>query len=239
MRNLVEKQLSWLALIVTAFYSLLGSCRSADTSEECGHERLVKCGIPLERINSDAMRFASSKENLRVLCSDLESSMKCIQTYTLDCLEMKQRTHFHNLLASTNKLVMELCHDGPYQDEFLKHTPCMKKVQPQYELCNKRYQRTAHEIERSNFTSQSGYLKNICCAFKEYLACSYHTVRRQCGEDTAHFTKEFLDKMSGTLIRVHCEPYTEEVCAIGSGAGISSMLTIVPVALVLLTRYFT
>ena len=42
--------------------------------------------------------------------------MKCIQTYTLDCLQEKQREHFNSLYAGTNKVVMELCQDGPYQD---------------------------------------------------------------------------------------------------------------------------
>lgn len=48
----------------------------------------------------------------------------------------------------------------------------------------------------------------LCSAFKEYLECSHHSVRRQCGDDTARFTKDFLDRMSSSLLKVsvtlHC-----------------------------------
>nr|XP_012150563.1 PREDICTED: uncharacterized protein LOC100882346 isoform X3 [Megachile rotundata] len=159
MRNFVEKQLSWLALLMTAFYSLLGSCRS----QECGHERLVKCGRPFEMINNNDLSFATKKEDLQQLCPDLEAGIKCIQTYTFECMKEKQREHFNSLYTGTNKVVMELCQDGPYQDEFLRHAACMQKVQPEYELCYKKYHRTTQEIERRNHTaSLNGSLKALC-----------------------------------------------------------------------------
>lgn len=232
MKNLMEKQLSWLALFVTAFYSLLASCRS----EECGHEKLVRCARPLERINN----FVPKKEELQQLCPDVEAGMKCIQTYAVECLKEKQREHFKSLYTGTNKVIMELCQDGPYQDEFLKHAPCMQKVQSEYELCFKTYQRTTQEIDRGNRTTgQDGSLKSLCCAFKEYLACSHHTVRRQCGDDTAQFTKEFLDRMSTSLLKMHCGPYTEKECAIGSGGAVFRVEMMLPAVLILLGRYFT
>ncbi|CAK9833275.1 hypothetical protein ANTRET_LOCUS9985 [Anthophora retusa] len=237
MRNLMEKQLSWLALLVTTFYSLLGSCRS----QECGLERLVRCVRPLERINNNDLSFVVKKEELQRLCPDFQTGMKCIQAYTFDCMQEKQREHFNSLFAGTNQVVMELCQDGPYQDEFLKHTLCMQKVKPEYDLCYKKYQRTTQEIERRNHTAiPNESLKSLCCGFKEFLECSHHTVRRQCGDDTAEFAKDFLDRMSNSLLRVHCEPYTEEVCSIGSKASMfkvqSAMLTMILVAL---ARYFT
>ncbi|XP_076244395.1 uncharacterized protein LOC143185330 [Calliopsis andreniformis] len=236
MRNLVEKQLSWLALLVTTFYSLLGSCRS----QECGHERLVKCGRPLERINNYDLGFAMEKEELQRICPELETSMKCIQAFTFDCMQEKQREEFNSMYVGTNKVVIELCHDGPYQDEFLKHAPCIQKVQPEYELCSKKYQRTTQELERRNHTlSLNESLKSLCCGFKEYLECSHHRIRRHCGDDTAQFIKEFLDRMSTSLLKMSCAPFTNEVCGIGSDASVFRAQTIVPLALVLLARYFT
>ncbi|XP_003695281.1 uncharacterized protein LOC100869913 isoform X1 [Apis florea] len=235
MRKVMEKQLSWLALIVTTFYSLLGSCRS----QECGHERLVRCGRPFERINTNDLSFVAKKEELQQLCPDFEAGMKCIQTYTFDCMEEKQREHFNSLYVGTNKVVMELCQDGPYQDEFLQHAPCMQKVQPKYELCYKKYQKTTQEIERRNNTNLNGSLKSLCCGFKEFLECSHHTVRRQCGDDTARFAKDFLDRMSSSLLRVHCAPYTDEVCAIGNSASVYRIQAIVIVVVAVLATYFT
>nr|XP_012150564.1 PREDICTED: uncharacterized protein LOC100882346 isoform X4 [Megachile rotundata] len=213
MRNFVEKQLSWLALLMTAFYSLLGSCRS----QECGHERLVKCGRPFEMINNNDLSFATKKEDLQQLCPDLEAGIKCIQTYTFECMKEKQREHFNSLYTGTNKVVMELCQDGPYQDEFLRHAACMQKVQPEYELCYKKYHRTTQEIERRNHTaSLNGSLKALCCGFKEFLECSHHSIRRQCGDDTAQFAKQFLDRMSSSLLKliiIEIHP-TESSCSI-------------------------
>ncbi|XP_029038277.1 uncharacterized protein LOC114873775 isoform X1 [Osmia bicornis bicornis] len=215
---------------------VLGSCRS----QECGHERLVKCGRPFERISNSDLSFATKKEDLQRLCPDFEAGIKCIQTYTFDCMKEKQREHFSSLYAGTNKVVMELCQDGPYQDEFLKHAPCMQKVQPEYELCSKKYHRTTQEIERSNHTvSLNASLKSLCCGFKEFLECSHHTVRRQCGDDTAQFAKEFLDRMSISLLKEHCGAYTEKVCSIGSDANTLRASTMVAVVLAVLARYFT
>ncbi|CAD1469160.1 unnamed protein product, partial [Heterotrigona itama] len=75
--------------------------------------------------------------------------------------------------------------------------------------------------------------------FKEFLECSHHTIRRQCGDDTAQFAKEFLDRMSSSLLRVHCAPYTEEVCSIGSGASVYRVQALALAVLAMLARYFT
>jgi len=42
--------------------------------------------------------------------------MKCIQKYTINCMQQKQREHFNSLYTGTNMVIMELCQDGPYQD---------------------------------------------------------------------------------------------------------------------------
>ncbi|XP_014598236.1 PREDICTED: uncharacterized protein LOC106783840 [Polistes canadensis] len=240
MRTLMEHQLSWFALLMTAFYSLLASCRG----EECGHEELTRCARPLKKIsNNNDLSFVTKKEDLQELCPDIQAGMKCIKTYTVKCMEADQREHFNSLYTGTNQAIMELCQDGPYQDEYLRHAPCMHHAKKDYDRCYKRYERTTQEIERENRTSgPNGSLKSVCCAFKEYLECSHHTVRRQCGDDTARFTKEFLDRMSNSLLKMHCASFSHEECiAIYSGAGRTwnNVELIVPLMFVFLARYFT
>ncbi|KAL6425532.1 hypothetical protein ACFW04_009587 [Cataglyphis niger] len=201
MKTSMENLLSWVALFMTALYSLLASCRG----EKCGHEELVRCARPLERISSnDLSLVVTKKEELNKLCPDLEAGMKCITRYTINCMKEKQREHFNSLYTGTNKAIMELCHDGPYQDEFLKHAPCMQKVKAEYEICYKAYQKGTVVMEKpSNRTvATQEDLKSLCCAFTEYLECSHRTVRSQCGDDTARFTKDFLDRMSSSLLKV-------------------------------------
>lgn len=52
------------------------------------------------------------------------------------------------------------------------------------------------------FSIEFGIFVCVCSAFTEYLECSHRTVRRQCGDDTARFTKDFLDRMSSSLLKV-------------------------------------
>ncbi|XP_043290032.1 uncharacterized protein [Venturia canescens] len=239
MKNVVEKQLSWFALIMTAFYSLLASCRA----EDCGHEHLARCAGPLGKItNNNELGFVTTKEELEALCPQLEDGMTCIKKYTLTCMEGEQRENFNSLYNGVNMAIMELCQDSPYQDEFLKHAPCMQKVQAEYEICSKRYVQAAFAIERRNQTSVKANepLKGICCAFQEYLDCSHNTVLRKCGKETAEFTKDFLDKMSNSLMKMHCEPYTHGECDLGSGSeSVRVQTVLIPLALVYLARYFT
>ncbi|KZC04658.1 hypothetical protein WN55_00734 [Dufourea novaeangliae] len=155
-------------------------------------------------MNSNDLSFARSKMYLRQMCPELENSMKCVQTFTLDCLQENQREHFSNLYADTNKMIMELCHDGPFQDEFLKHAQCMQNDSPRHNLCNKKYERITQEIERRNATIVDGSWNHyICCGFREYLDCSQHSVRRQCGDEAAQFTKQLHARMSSSMLRVN------------------------------------
>ncbi|KYM98088.1 hypothetical protein ALC62_11434, partial [Cyphomyrmex costatus] len=208
---------------------VLASCRG----EECGHEELVRCARPLERISNSDLSFVTKKEDINKLCPDLEAGMKCIKRYTINCMQPKQRDHFNSLYTGTNMAIMELCQDGPYQDEFLKHAPCMQKSKAEYELCYKSYQKTTQEIMANRSLGQQN-LKSLCCAFQEYLECSHHTVRRQCGDDTARFTKEFLDRMSSSLLKAHCAPYTE--CTVNSGISTLNLSAIMPMTLILFMR---
>ena len=42
----------------------------------------------------------------------------------------------------------------------------------------------------------------IHSAFQEYMKCSESAVEKACGSETAEFTRNFLDKMLSSLIRV-------------------------------------
>ncbi|CAD6215886.1 GSCOCG00000702001-RA-CDS [Cotesia congregata] len=223
MKNIVETPLSWFTILLAAFYSLLASCRG----HECGQENLLKCARPLGKItNNNNLGFVTTKSELQALCPDLQSSMKCINSYTKNCMPENQRQNFNSLYQGVNIAIKELCQDGSYQDAFLKHAPCMQKVQTDYELCSKRYQQSVIELESKNTTKSSENVKSVCCAFREFLACSHHTVRRKCGEETAEFTKDFLDRMSNSLIKMHCSLYTQSECIV-SGAATTSQVRII------------
>ncbi|KAF7995935.1 hypothetical protein HCN44_007042 [Aphidius gifuensis] len=157
MKNVGEQNFSWFAIFLAAFYSLLASCRGDD----CGHEHLAICARPLGKITNDnELGFVTTKRELEALCPDLEAGMTCIKLYTLRCMEGKQRENFNSLYKGVNMAIIELCQEGRYQDDFLKHAPCMQKVQPDYEVCSKKYQQTVLNLEKKNHTAEP--LKSIC-----------------------------------------------------------------------------
>jgi CRISPR type IV-associated protein Csf1 len=47
-------------------------------------------------------------------------------------------------------------------------------------------------------------------SFREYLDCSEQVARRICGEETGLFIKEFLRKMSDSLIKVKANNFPKQ-----------------------------
>uniref|UniRef100_A0A182J239 Uncharacterized protein n=1 Tax=Anopheles atroparvus TaxID=41427 RepID=A0A182J239_ANOAO len=79
---------------------------------------------------------------------------------------------------------------------------------------HKQHEHPGRGAHRNNTKSveeaEEEHLKTVCCAFQKYMQCSEFTVRHACGDETALFTRKFLDKMSNTLMRMHCVDYTPE-----------------------------
>ena len=62
------------------------------------------------------------------------------------------------MFHGTGAMVHELCHNVTYQEEYLKYAPCMKKVEPENEVCYSRYAEAMKQIqskgpEQQNATS--------------------------------------------------------------------------------------
>ncbi|XP_029731736.2 uncharacterized protein LOC115267997 [Aedes albopictus] len=235
------------------------------TTEDCGQEELVQCTKPLQVLSATSeLSFVTKKEELDKLCPDLHAGLHCIRSYTRRCMNIHQREHFNKLYHGTHEVIHELCQEGPYQEDFLRHAPCMRHVKKDYEVCAVSYQSTMakigqtvahttvrpppvqlttpsaamalsssdnvhqqqhhhhrqHQHQHNSGSSSSNNdtksaedaeeerLKTVCCAFHKYMQCSEFTVRHACGDETALFTRKFLDKMSNKLMTMHCVDYT-------------------------------
>ena len=90
--------------------------------------------------------------------------------------------------------------------DYLRHAPCMRRVQAGYERCADDYQIRIKSLNQNqaDVTEEDGEenVQLLCCSFQEYLHCSERVVNSTCGHETARFTKSFLDRMSGPLIQV-------------------------------------
>ena len=149
------------------------------------------------------LSFASSKEELEKMCPKLMDGLTCINSFTVRCLTRDRRSYFNMLYNGTMQVIEDLCMEGPYQTDYLRHAPCMKRVQSEYQACSDRYQEKLKLIQ-SDQTEDSSPDKVglLCCSFQEYLDCSQQVVNVTCGFHTASFTKGFLDRMATPLAKV-------------------------------------
>uniref|UniRef100_A0A1L8DNY5 Putative conserved secreted protein n=1 Tax=Nyssomyia neivai TaxID=330878 RepID=A0A1L8DNY5_9DIPT len=183
--------------------------------EQCGQEELARCSRPLQVLSSTSdLTIATNKEELNEICPDLYGGLHCIRSYTRRCMSLQHRNHFNKLYHGTNQVIRDLCREGHYQNDYLRHAPCLRMVKPDYEICAKKYQDTISRVTQMehrgmvNGTDDDDTVGIVCCSFREYLDCSERTARRICGEETAAFLRSFLDKMADSLIREHCVDYT-------------------------------
>jgi hypothetical protein len=86
-------------------------------------------------------------------------------------MTLDQRNNFNKLYQGTNQVIKDLCKEGDYQDEFLRHAPCLQVIKPEYEICAKRYQSTMQLINENKQqnsknntanTEEENYVKMVC-----------------------------------------------------------------------------
>ncbi|XP_053687960.1 uncharacterized protein LOC128737361 [Sabethes cyaneus] len=215
-----------LSILVTVFITVTIAKIKA---ENCGQEELARCARPLQVLQSSTdLSIAIKKEELDKICPDLNNGLQCIRSYTRRCMTLEQRDRFNKLSNGTHQFMRDLCKEGPYQNEFLSHAPCLQRVKPDYEVCGRKYHNTVsvitqpehhhqgrherHHQQQPNHHTTAGRnakddVRTVCCSFIEYLDCSESAAKKTCGSHTASFTRGFLDKMSSTLIKMYCEDY--------------------------------
>ena len=100
----------------------------------------------------------------------LMEGLRCIDDFTVRCLDREHRAYFNTLYAGTTQVIVDLCQEGSYQSgkyinlkvlelmkfctpsesislmflliytDYLRHAPCMRQVQSGYERCASEYQ---------------------------------------------------------------------------------------------------
>lgn len=119
--------------------------------EDCGQEELSRCAKPLQLLQSTTdLSFAPKREELDKLCPEFHSGLRCIGSYTRRCMTQLQREQFNKIYLGTNELIKDLCREGDYQNEFLKHSPCLQTVKPRHIKCADRYQQTMSSIFKAS-----------------------------------------------------------------------------------------
>jgi hypothetical protein len=101
------------------------------------------------------LSFAPKREELAELCPDLDQGLKCIRSYTRRCMSLPKRQQFLKLYKGTEEVIRDLCHEGHFQNEFLKHASCLETVKPQHQKCAVKYQETMSSVNRPRASNQT------------------------------------------------------------------------------------
>merc|ERR1712223_2287485 len=108
---------------------------------DCAPAAMSKCTDPLKVVTDNKdLGFATSKEELIKMCPKLMDGLRCIDDFTLRCLDREHRGYLNTLYAGTTQVIVDLCQEGTYQSDYLRHAPCMRLVQAGYERCAADYQ---------------------------------------------------------------------------------------------------
>nr|XP_018910714.1 PREDICTED: uncharacterized protein LOC109039607 [Bemisia tabaci] len=244
--SFVNRMILFVSIFCTTFVSVKSAVTWAPSVGECGEEMLTKCRYPLKVLaENKELGFATNKEDLDLICPDLNDGLMCIDNYTRRCMAPNQRAHFYQLYAGTSMVIQEICQPGPYQNEFLLHAPCLHEVKEEYEACGINHQKNIHDItadtNSTNHITNERKVRKLCCSFQEYLQCSQEVVLKKCGEETAKFMEVFFAKMSSSLIQIHCSKYTpgSQLCdeAFSSATSVSSSSLLATLAVSLSILY--
>ncbi|KAB7497102.1 Cytochrome P450 2L1 [Armadillidium nasatum] len=168
--------------------------RGARPGNDCGNRDISQCTELLEVL---------TRKEIGVLLSGLQ----CIDNYTLRCLNPQHRSYFNELYAGTIRVIKDLCNTrGQYQQEYIRHAPCMRQVHPKYNRCSETYhEKTAKLNKLYSLVKLKG--EGMSSLYVEYLQCSEQIVYETCGNVTAQFTRQFLNRMAGPIVQTKCSRY--------------------------------
>ncbi|EDV37650.1 uncharacterized protein Dana_GF11308 [Drosophila ananassae] len=193
---------TWALLVVSALLLAVAS------SEECDLEEFSKCTEPLDmqHLTSELSVGSAKKEDLMKHCQKLRKGVRCIQSFTRRCMDLQQRKQLNKLYHGTTQFIRDLCNKGEFQDDFLRHIPCLEMVRSEFEVCANRYKETMVLLKENGTLNEN--IKTICCSINELVDCSGNAARRICANEAAKFTHELVDKYANSLTKIYCEDFT-------------------------------
>ena len=142
----MKLSLHHLALSALAIFTVW-SC-VAQANEMCRQEIVMGCAQPFSLLTDKEFAVFSSRADLDRICPSLTEGVLCIDRFTRLCMNQQQRAHFHQLYHGTSQVIHDLCQDGEYREEFLRHAPCMSEVRNDHELCSNVYQDRMARMEQ-------------------------------------------------------------------------------------------
>ncbi|XP_043246654.1 uncharacterized protein LOC122394112 [Amphibalanus amphitrite] len=157
----------------------------------------------LEQANNNVIAHATNSTLLDT-CRRIQEAMKCVSDYISSCSTKAEREQFTKTVSSTSGLMDSLCQPGEFQDQFLKHVPCLRLVSIDYNYCGHLYKKLVAHIERGEDRNPS---PQVCCTFNEFTNCSRAMSQSLCSSEGAEFVDQYLDRFGDATLTPACKPY--------------------------------
>jgi len=138
-------------------------------SEDCAPAAMARCTDPLKVVTDNRdLGFATSMDELQEMCPKLMEGLRCIDDFTVRCLDREHRAYFNTLYAGTTQVIVDLCQQGAYQSDYLRHAPCMRQVQSGYERCASEYQQRIKSLNSGGGEHVQGRTEDYADDYAEY-----------------------------------------------------------------------
>jgi len=182
---------------------------------DCHPLRMSKCTDPLKVVTDNRdLGFATSMNELQDMCPKLMEGLRCIDDFTIKCLDREHRAYFNTLYAGTTNVIVDLCQEGAYQAAYLRHAPCMRAVQTGYERCAAEYQDRIKSLNPPSYDDHSGLHEYGPEYEYEYIEDNYDDVD---GEAEKRKRRKRSDPENGDYKNVAEEYSYDHQGASGSG----------------------
>lgn len=88
-------------------------------------------------------------------------------------MTLDERNRFNKLYVGTHHVIKDICNEGDFQEQFLRHAPCLRLVKSEYDICAEKYQEimSLFHDEKNNTQNltEDFTIKTVCWYVKKKL----------------------------------------------------------------------
>ncbi|KAK8403541.1 hypothetical protein O3P69_000529 [Scylla paramamosain] len=213
--------------------------------KECDPRHLQKCMKRLEAINEDHnLAFASTEPELDQMCHTMGSGLNCVKSHISRCFKVSRQQLIYQLLTGTEDVIHSLCMPGNFRDQYLQHSPCMKNLSVDPQVCGKQYHRLINSVDPAEKLEFEDSIRQQCCAFHNYLLCVTTAAERECSSEASYFIEEYSYRTARPIIQTRCKVYvpgslecTYSSAALSRAASFFHLSLLMAVPLLLTTHF--
>ncbi|XKL64035.1 hypothetical protein PGB90_004121 [Kerria lacca] len=168
---------------------------------QCSKEEYKKCVILADPLLKDSLLiYPDNLKDIDRVCRTWSQFVDCIKRYTDLCFTENKRKEFNKAVESPVDLVHQMCTSTDYQNDYLKHAPCMRATLTDDSHCGRHYRHLVSQVFGEPATPA------LCCSLFRFRECLLDQTQRSCNKDAYPFAKQILDKAMGFL-QDQCSSY--------------------------------